>query len=52
MVKNKDKTHPEAPVEIAGLAGLAAAISLAHAGRSIVVHETQNEVGHPIEGDF
>ncbi len=52
MIKNN--THPEAPVEIAGAgpAGLAAAITLAHAGRKVIVHETHKEVGHRFGGDF
>ncbi len=51
---HKNKIQPEAPVEIAGagLAGLAAAITLAHAGRRVVVHEAQKEVGHRFDGDF
>lgn len=54
MTENKNKIHPEAPVEIAGAgpAGLAAAITLAHSGRRVVVHETQREVGHRFGGDF
>lgn len=42
------------PVEIAGAgpAGLAAAITLVQAGRQVVVHETQKEVGHRFGGDF
>jgi len=44
----------ERPVEIAGAgpAGLAAAITLAHAGRHVVVHEMHKEVGHRFGGDF
>lgn len=47
-------TKPEAPVEIAGAgpAGLAAAITLARAGRKVIVHETHKEVGHRFGGDF
>ncbi|HHI92813.1 MAG TPA: FAD-binding protein [Gammaproteobacteria bacterium] len=47
-------THAETPIEIAGAgpAGLAAAITLAHAGRQVVVHETHKEVGHRFGGDF
>lgn len=36
----------------AGPAGLAAAITLAKAGRRVLVHETQGEVGHRFDGDF
>lgn len=35
----------------AGPAGLAAAITLALAGRAVVVHEAQHEVGHRFQGD-
>jgi flavin-dependent dehydrogenase len=47
-------SDPTAPVEIsgAGPAGLAAAITLARAGRQVVVHEAQKEVGHRFGGDF
>lgn len=36
----------------AGPAGLAAAITLAKAGRHVLVHEMQSEVGHRFGGDF
>ncbi|MDZ4140519.1 MAG: NAD(P)-binding protein, partial [Methylotenera sp.] len=36
----------------AGPAGLAAAITLAKAGRHVLVHEAQSEVGHRFDGDF
>ena len=41
-------------VEIAGAgpAGLAAAITLARAGRRVIVHEAHKEVGHRFGGDF
>jgi len=41
-------------IEIAGAgpAGLAAAITLARAGRRVLVHELQCEVGHRFNGDF
>ncbi|MFV2057053.1 MAG: NAD(P)/FAD-dependent oxidoreductase [Thiohalomonadales bacterium] len=52
MTENKNQNT--IPVEIAGAgpAGLAAAITLAHAGRQVVVHETQKEVGHRFGADF
>lgn len=42
------------PIQIAGAgpSGLAAAITLARAGRDVVVHETHNEVGHRFQCDF
>jgi len=54
MTANKNKLQPEAAVEIAGAgpAGLAAAITLVHAGRRVIVHEMQKEVGHRFGGDF
>lgn len=54
MTERKIKTNTEAPVEIAGAgpAGLAAAITLAHAGRKVIVYETHKEVGHRFGGDF
>jgi len=36
----------------AGPAGLSAAITLAKAGRRVLVHETQGEVGYRFDGDF
>ncbi len=54
MHKNQNTYHSNTAVEIAGAgpAGLAAAITLAHAGRQVIVHETQKEVGHRFGGDF
>ncbi|NOY62058.1 MAG: FAD-binding protein [Gammaproteobacteria bacterium] len=50
----ENKIQFKAPIEVAGAgpAGLAAAITLAHAGRRVIVHETQKEVGHRFGGDF
>jgi 2-polyprenyl-6-methoxyphenol hydroxylase-like FAD-dependent oxidoreductase len=41
-------------IEIAGAgpAGLAAAITLARAGRRVIVHEAQREVGYRFQGDL
>ena len=55
MKKNADIfTSYESAVEIAGAgpAGLAAAITLAQAGRQVVVYETQKEVGRRFGGDY
>lgn len=54
MTEARSRANVEAPVEIAGAgpAGLAAAITLAHAGRKVIVYETQKEVGHRFGGDF
>ena len=42
------------PIQIggAGPSGLAAAITLAKAGRRVLVHELQSDVGHRFKGDF
>ncbi len=45
---NTDSVH----IAGAGPAGLAAAITLAHAGRQVVVHEMHSEVGHRFQKDF
>lgn len=44
----------DGPIEIAGAgpAGLAAAITLANAGREVIVHEAMLEVGHRFNGDL
>jgi len=44
----------DTPVQIAGAgpAGLAAAITLAHTGRKVIVHEAHREVGHRFGADF
>jgi len=54
MQNNQQKTDSDEPVEIAGagIAGLTAAITLAKAGRRVVVHEAQKGVGYRFGGDF
>lgn len=54
MVADQKNIHQDVPIQIAGAgpAGLTAAITLAHAGRQVVVHEMQSEVGHRFGGDF
>ena len=53
-MQNHNKSALNEIVEIAGagLAGLAAAITLAHAGRQVVVHEIHDKVGYRFNGDF
>lgn len=48
MAVSKNEIQTKVPVKIAGAgpAGLAAAITLAHSGRQVIVYETQKEVGH------
>ena len=48
------KPDPRSPIQIAGAgpAGLAAAITLAKAGREVIVYEAQKEVGRRFGGDF
>jgi len=48
------KKENDKPIQIAGagLAGLAAAITLAQDGRKVVVHEAKSEVGHRFAGDL
>ena len=54
MSENNNNIHSGMSVEIAGAGpgGLTAAIKLAQAGRRVVVHEMQKEVGHRFSGDF
>lgn len=49
-----ERRNADTVVEIAGAgpAGLAAAITLARAGRQVVVHEAHKEVGHRFGADF
>ena len=50
----KTAHHTSMSVEIAGAgpAGLAAAITLARAGRQVIVHEAHHQVGYRFGGDF
>jgi len=54
MNRNSHNISSSSPITIAGAgpAGLAAAITLARAGREVIVHEAQSEVGHRFQGDF
>jgi len=54
MNKNQKERHSDMPIEIAGAgpAGLAAAITLAHAKRQVILHEAHKEVGQRFGGDF
>ncbi len=54
MTTDNNDIDPKTSVEIAGAgpAGLAVAITLAHAGRKVIVHEAYKEVGHRFDGDF
>ncbi|MDX1251526.1 MAG: FAD-dependent monooxygenase [Gammaproteobacteria bacterium] len=54
MNVNQQNNNPDTPVRIAGAgpAGLAAAITLAQAGRRVVIHEAHAEVGYRFQGDL
>lgn len=54
MNNNQKQRHSDLPIEIAGAgpAGLAAAITLAHAKRQVILHEAHKEVGQRFGGDF
>ncbi len=54
MIVDQDNSQSSATIQIAGAgpAGLAAAIVLAKAGRQVVVHEAQHQVGNRFGRDF
>lgn len=52
MPAGPDKDDDAIEIAGAGPAGLAAAITLARAGRRVVLHETHGEVGHRFQGDL
>lgn len=54
MIEQKQQANTDTTIQIAGAgpAGLAAAITLARAGRSVLVHEAKAEVGSRFDGDF
>ena len=52
MPAGPDKDKDAIKIAGAGPAGLAAAITLARAGRRVVLHEAHGEVGHRFQGDL
>lgn len=52
MPAASDKDKDALDIAGAGPAGLAAAITLARAGRRVVLHEAHGEVGHRFQGDL
>lgn len=52
MAINKESTKGTVQIAGAGPAGLVAAITLARAGRRVIVHEAQREAGYRFQGDL
>ncbi len=52
LIVPKKRTEDVIQIAGAGPAGLAAAITLAHGGRQVIVHETQAQVGHRFGADL
>jgi len=52
LSEEKNTNHDPVHIAGAGPAGLAAAITLARAGRKVIVHEMRSEVGSRFQGDF
>ncbi len=54
VIPAQDRNSLDGPIQVvgAGPAGLATAITLARAGKEVIVHEAQSEVGHRFQGDF
>jgi flavin-dependent dehydrogenase len=54
LILDQEQAGAEATVQVAGAgpSGLAAAITLAQAGRRVVLHEAQREVGYRFQGDL